>query len=134
AGEEAIRTPCGKGGAYHKLWERGAAILLIGVNYTRNTFIHGIEEWDGAEEAVSGEATDLYVINEEGRRIHTPQYRHCNRLGSSTFVKLEAEAIEKGVLRLGTFGDATARVMGAAPLRDMVAARLRADPRYLLRH
>ena len=134
SGEEHITTPCGEGGAYYKLWERNAQILLIGVNFTRNTFIHGIEDWDGAVGSVSEEKTDLYVINEEGYRLYTPQYRHCSRLGSQTFSKLEPAAVAQGFLTLGRFGGATARLMLARPLREMVAAILEEDPSYLLRY
>ena len=134
SGEEQVRTPCGTGGAYYKLWERNAQILLIGVNFSRNTFIHGIEEWDKAVGTISQKQTDLYVINRQGNRLHTPQFRHCAPIGSDTFCKLEPQAIQTGVLQLGKFGDATARVMRTRPLRDMVAALLRKDAEYLLRH
>jgi len=130
----AFKTPCGKGGAYHRLWERNAQILLIGVNFTRNTFIHGIEEWDGATGTISPNKTDLYVIDYTGQRLHTPQHRHCSRLGSEVFSKLEPDALQQDILKLGRFGNATARVMRAKPLREMTAALLRDDPTYLLRH
>jgi len=133
-GEERIQTPCGKGGAYYKLWERDAQILLIGVNFTRNIFIHGIEEWDGAEGSISPDRSDLYVIDHGGRRLYTPQYRHCSRLGSETFSKLEAPAVMGGILTIGRFGDADARIMRTRPLRVMVAALLRQDAGYLLRY
>ena len=58
AGEEKINTPCGKGGTHYKLWERNAQIMLVGVNFTRNTFIHGIEEWDGAQGTIDQNLTD----------------------------------------------------------------------------
>jgi len=134
AGEEHISTPCGKDGAYYKLWERDAQILLLGVNFTRNTFIHGIEDWDGALGSVSEEKTDLYVVNYQGNRIYTPQYRHCSRVGSDAFSKLEPDALQQGILTLGRFGDATTRLMRARPLREMVAAILKRDPGYLLRY
>ena len=134
SGEERIQTPCGRGGAYYRLWERDAQILLLGVNFRRNTFIHGIEEWDGAQGTISPGRTDYYVINREGNRLHTPQYRHCSRLGSETFTKLEPDAQQQDVLTLGRFGDATARVMRARPLRAMVAALLKDDPLYLSRY
>jgi aminoglycoside 3-N-acetyltransferase len=134
AGEEKISTPCGEGGAYYKLWERNAQILLIGVNFTRNTFIHGVEEWDGAEGAISRDITDLYVVNKEGQRIHTPQYRHCAPNGSETFSKLEPQAIQESILTIGRFGDATARLMSAVPLRKLIAEILQGDSRYLLRY
>jgi aminoglycoside 3-N-acetyltransferase len=134
SGEEHIGTPCGEGGVYYNLWQRDAQILLIGVNFTRNTFIHGIEEWDGAEGSISEEKTDLYVINHKGRRLYTPQHRHCSALGSESFSKLEPQAQQQGILTLGRYGNATTRLMGAKPLREMVAPLLKEDPGYLLRY
>jgi aminoglycoside 3-N-acetyltransferase len=133
AGEELMTTPCGKGGAHYKLWERNAQILLIGISFTRNTYIHGIEEWDGAEGSISDKKTDMYVINYEGQRLYTPQYRHSAPLGSETFSNLETPALNQGILKLGRFGDATARLMSAVPLREMVAGLLKEDSKYLLR-
>lgn len=134
SGEEHMSTPCGEGGAYHKLWQRNAQILLIGVNFGRNTYIHGVEEWDGAEGSISKEKTDLYVVNYAGQRIYTPQYRHCAPIGSDVFTKLEPQALQEGILTLGKFGDATGRIMNAVPLREMIAPLLQKDKEYLLRH
>ncbi|MCL2703585.1 MAG: AAC(3) family N-acetyltransferase [Defluviitaleaceae bacterium] len=134
SGEERIASPCGVEGAYYKLWERNAQILLIGVNFSRNTFIHGCEEWDGAEGSLSPDKRDRYVINQEGYRLYTPQHYHIARLGSETFVKLEAPALSQGILAMGAFGDAAARLMRAAPLRKMIAGFLQDDARYLLRY
>lgn len=133
-GEHTVTTPCGKGGVYHKLWERNAQILLIGVNFTNNTFIHGIEEWDGGVGSISQTKTDLYVVNHEGRRLHTPQYRHCAPLGSNTFSKLEPDCIAQGHLTIGRFGDATTRLIRTVPLRALTAEYLKRDPTYLLKH
>jgi len=108
------------------------ADITIGVNFERNTFIHGIEEWDGAEGSISDKAEDYFVIDYAGQRIHTPQNRHCAHLGSGTFCKLEPQAISEGVLTLGKFGDATTRLMSAKKLRSMVAPLLKQNPRYLL--
>lgn len=134
SGEEGITTPCGTNGAYYKLWERDAQILLIGVNFSRNTYVHGIEEWDGAKGTIADERTDLYVINHQGQRLYTPQHRHCSRLGSDTFPRLEAPALQRGILTMGRFGDATARLMRAKPLRSMVAELLKEDPTCLMRY
>ncbi|MDR2546830.1 MAG: AAC(3) family N-acetyltransferase [Lachnospiraceae bacterium] len=132
AGEENITTPCGKGGVHYKLWEKDAQILLIGINFSRNTYVHGIEEWDGAEGSISKEKTELYIVNYDGMRIYTPQYRHCAPLGSETFVKLETPAFVEGVLSFGNLAAAPTRLMKAKPLRAMAAELLRKDPRHLL--
>ncbi|MDR3000303.1 MAG: AAC(3) family N-acetyltransferase [Fibromonadaceae bacterium] len=134
AGEEKMQTPCGKGGVYYKLWERNAQILLIGVNFSRSTFIHGVEEWDGAIGSISEEKTELYVINRDGGRLYTPQYRHCSSLGSRTFVKLEPEALSQGVMTISRFGNATARLVRAKPIRTLAAKFLAEDPQYLMWH
>jgi len=134
SGEEHINTPCGKGGAYYRLWERDAQILMIGVNFTRNTFIHGIEEWDKAIGAISADKTDMYVVDYQGNRLYTPQYRHCSPLGSDTFGKLEAPALHNGVMKMGYFGDADTRLMRAKSLRALAAVHLEDDPRYLLKY
>jgi len=134
SGEEAMRSPCGKDGVYYKLWQRNAQILLIGVNFMRNTIIHGFEEWDGATGSISAELVDRYIIDKEGTRLHTPQHSHCSRLSSETFTKLEPQALQEGILKIGSFGDAAARVMHAGPLRTMVAALLKEDSTYLLRY
>ena len=133
-GEQYVETPCGEGGAYYKLWERDAQILLIGVNFTCNTFIHGIEDWDGAIGSISDERIDFYVIDQQGNRLYTPQYRHCTGPGSRTFTKLEPDALHQGIMTLGTFGHATTRLMRAKPLRQMVAGLIAADPAYLQRY
>jgi len=131
AGEEHIHTPCGHGGAYYKLWERDAQILHIGVNFERCTFIHGMEEWDGAVGTIKDEPEDYYVITTQGQRLYQPQRRHCARLGSGTFCKLEAQATHDGILTFGNFGDATTRLVHAKPLRTLVANLLKNNPRYL---
>ena len=132
SGEENIKTPCGKGGAYYRLWERNAQILLIGVNFTRNTFIHGLEEWENAIGAIDDKQTDFYVIDKDGKKHYTPQYKHCAPHGSSTFTKLEPGLINEGIVTLGRFGDATTRLMEAKPIREYVGKILKQDPRYLL--
>ena len=132
-GEEKINTPCGKGGAYYRLWERNAQILLIGVNFTSNTFIHGLEEWENSKGAISDTKTDFYVIDKEGKRLYTPQYKHCAPLGSSTFTNLEPGLINEGIVTLGRFGDATTRLMEAKPVREYVGKILKQNPEYLLK-
>lgn len=131
AGEEQLMTPCGVGGVYHKLWAHDAQILLVGVNFARNTFVHGIEEWDGAKGTISAVRGDYYTINHEGQRLFTPQYRHCARIGSETFTKLEPLAYAEGILTFGKLGNATTRLMSAKALRGLVAPLLEADPNYL---
>ena len=134
AGEAQLETPCGKGGAYYKLWERDAQILLVGVNMTRNTFIHGVEEWDGAQGDLSPHRKDFYVIDQQGTRLHTPQYAHTGKIGSEGFSKIEPQALSEGVVTLGKFGAATTMLTSAKALRSLIAPHLQKDPLYFSRH
>jgi len=133
-GDERVNTPCGFGGCYYKLWERDAQILMIGVGLNRCTFIHGSEEWDGAENILSAEPRERYVINHAGQRLYAPQYYHISRTGSETFPKLEAPALARGILHKGKFGDADTRLMRAKALRELVAEFLKEDASYLHRY
>ncbi|MCL2840345.1 MAG: AAC(3) family N-acetyltransferase [Defluviitaleaceae bacterium] len=132
-GDECFDTPCAKNGSYYKLWERDAQVLLIGVNFSRNTIIHGFEEWENVA-VLEQEKSDYYVINHKGGRLYTPQYRHAAPLGSETFTKLESPAMIQDILHMGCFGDATTRLMNAKPLRTLTAELLKDDPNYLLKY
>ena len=43
-GEELLTTPCSPQGVYGRLYAIDAKILLVGVNHSKNTYIHSIEE------------------------------------------------------------------------------------------
>ena len=131
AGNEKANTPCGVFSPYYKLWERDAQILLIGINFSRNTFIHGIEEWDKAAGTLMEEPEDYYVITPGGEKLYTPQFRHCAPLGSATFTKLEPYAFKEGILTFGKFGNATTRLVRAKALRALAAEFLHEDPWFL---
>lgn len=45
ADNELCDTPCARTSPWGKLLDRDAQIMLLGVDLTRNTFIHGVEEW-----------------------------------------------------------------------------------------
>lgn len=38
-------APCARGSSWGKLIDEDAIIMLLGVTFTRNTFMHGVEEW-----------------------------------------------------------------------------------------
>ena len=132
AGEERAVTPCPEGGVYHRLYTRGAQIMLIGVNFTRNTYIHGVEEWEHIPGTLTKGTQDLYVVDYEGKRHHTPQHRHCAPLISETFWKVEPVAIRDGATTVGTFGDAKVFLSDARRLRDTVARIFSIDPAALM--
>jgi len=131
AGNEMANTPCGFHSPYYKLWERDAQILLIGVDFSRNTFIHGIEEWDKAAGTLKQESEDYYIMTPHGHKLYAPQFRHCAPHGSATFTKLEPYAFKEGILTFGKFGNATTRLVRAKALRALAAKFLQEDPWFL---
>jgi len=46
AGEENSKTPCARSGCWGKLLDRHAQILFLGCPLSKNTFLHGVEEWN----------------------------------------------------------------------------------------
>lgn len=131
-GEVTRTTPCPEGGVYHRLYTRGAQILLIGVNFTRNTYIHGVEEWEHVPGTLSPALEDIHVIDENGTRYYAPQHRHCAPLISETFWKVEPVAIRDGATIVGKFGDAKVFLSDARKLRDVVAHIFSIDPAALI--
>ncbi|MBE6935799.1 MAG: AAC(3) family N-acetyltransferase [Ruminococcaceae bacterium] len=132
AGEENVTTPCPEGGVYHRLYTRGAQILLIGVNFNRNTFIHGVEEWEHLTGTLTAHTQPLWVVDYEGKRHYTPQHRHCAPLISETFWKVEPIAIRDGATKLAKLADAKVYLSDARKLRDTVARIFSIDPMALI--
>ena len=64
AGEETISTPTPLNGCYGKLIEKNAAILLVGVNNTSNTFFHCLEEIAGVPCRISEKTVDFFDYDE----------------------------------------------------------------------
>ena len=127
SGEEFSKSPCPKNSVYHKLLERNATILLIGVDFTKNTFIHGVEEWNNVPNRLTEEPHDLYVIGKDGKKYHTPQNRHTSDLGSTTYWKLEDLMFCKGAMRKGTFGNAEVMICDSVKLNDILSKMLAVD-------
>ena len=45
AGDAYLQTPCNRYGPWGRLLDRRATLLFIGVDLTKNTYMHGVEEW-----------------------------------------------------------------------------------------
>jgi len=59
---------------------------------------------------------------------------HTWNVGADNPVTDVLQAIREGVLTLGSFGDASTRLMKAKPLRNLVAKLLKEDSGYLSRY
>lgn len=116
-GDHLADTPCGFLTAYRRLYEQNGQILLLGVRFDRNTFIHGVEEWYGVPGQVSEKLTPLYVKDFDGVTHFTPQHRHCYTEMSPCFYA-EDEMIAAGAVKVTRFGDAECLLCDARKLSD----------------
>lgn len=127
-GDERFDTPCARGSAWGRLLDRQAQILLIGVDLRRNTFIHGVEEWANIPGRFSEEAEILYTVLADGRKIKVPSYRHAGKSWADFFWKVDVFFLDKGVMSLGKFGDATVRVCDTVSMTDLLFKMLEINP------
>ncbi|RAV22589.1 AAC(3) family N-acetyltransferase [Paenibacillus contaminans] len=131
SGDEKFDTPCARGSVWGKLLDRRAVIMLIGVDLTRNTFIHGIEEWMNVPGRVSDEPRQLYAVTPDGTRIHAPVRGHTAPVWNH-YSKVDGLLEAKGAMRKGRFGDAEVRLCDTARTTELLSAMLRMEPDLFL--
>ena len=117
-GEENAQTPCPVGGAWCRLGEVGAKILLIGVGLERNTFIHAVDELAGLDR-VTHDPWEVTVVAPNGDRFTHPFHNH-HHAGSENFGNFESPLTERGAITHGTLGNAHVTVVDAAKCRDIL--------------
>lgn len=109
-GEENVRTPCAPGGCYDRLRERNAKILLLGVDHSKNTFLHCVEELLDVPERFTEEPVEFFICMPDGNYQDSMVYRHYNKTTahiSEAYPKMEQAFYENGVATQTSFGDAT---------------------------
>lgn len=127
-GDENSLTPCGRGSAWGRLYDRDAYVMLVGVELNRMTYFHGVEEWIDIPERVDMEHPNRYVvITPEGKRIANWYYPHIND-PSSLFPKVEKQMLDSGAMTKHKLGDATVRLLSARKSADVLLEILKEDP------
>ena len=128
AGGELFDTPCARGSAWGKLLDHKATIMLVGVDLRRNTFIHGVEEWIDIPGRLSEEPEILYTVLPDGTEIKVPSYRHHGLSWSEHFWKVDELFQQKGVMYMGTLGDATVRICDTVGMTELLFKMLEINP------
>ena len=116
-------------GPFWKLYELDAHILLLGVPYLRCTFFHVVEQlvqvpyrrWREVEARVQdrdGSQRPLLTL------IYSPK----PGFAGNDFNKLGALLEERGLVQVGTVGNAVARVFRARDVLEVGLAQYRKDP------
>ena len=127
AGEEKWDTPCPRGGCWGKLYDRKAKILFLGCSLKSNTFLHGVEEWDGVPMRLADIYQQLKIVTQEGQIINRPLYRHHNPLCdvSHNYDKMQEPFIYTGIAKKGLIGDAVSVLCDAVGMADLTTSFLR---------
>ncbi len=131
--EECHSTPCPRKGCYGKLYDLNAKILLLGVKFNRNTYLHGVEEWFGIGERLTDFTLPLEVVLPDGTRKATPMHKHFkpNNISISEYYgKLEPDLLKADVMKIGKVGNAECRLMKAKELADIATEYLKKERDY----
>lgn len=129
-GEENIDTPCRRDGCWGKLYDREAKILFLGALTTRNTIIHGAEEWADIPNRLTTNHELLQIRTPQGKLLDRPMLRHYSPVGdiSQNYGKLEIPLEKQGILTRGKIGSATSVLVEVRPMIDLTIELLKRDP------
>ncbi|PKL12715.1 MAG: AAC(3) family N-acetyltransferase, partial [Spirochaetae bacterium HGW-Spirochaetae-8] len=116
-GDECKTTPCARDSAWGRLLDRNATVLFVGVGLSRDTFIHGVEEWLEIPGRLTETYEQLVSILADGRQVQVPSRRHIGHI-SEQYPKVTRYLLDHGVLRTGTFGSAQAILHETQPLYE----------------
>lgn len=125
-------TPCNPKGAWGRLSEVGAKILLVGVDFARNTFIHSVEEKMDVPNRFTLEPIN-FKLKKDGKWIEKKFYKHWHPeiTGlSEYYVKVQPEMIEKNIVKEGMFGDAKTLYFDALELEKYIMTKLEENINY----
>lgn len=128
AGSHLYDTPCSRKSPYGKLLDRNAQILLLGVDHSSNTFIHGIEEWVNIPGRLTDSHEQLYSVLPNGKKVLVPSRRHSGDNWSNYFPKVDEILEKEGAVHTGSFGDAKTRVCDAEVLTRVIFGLLAINP------
>jgi len=127
AGDEYFNTPCHRNGPWGRLLDRRATILFIGCDLTKNTYMHGVEEWLEIPENLTDFQHMLYSVKPDGTVTLVPQFRHRGTR-SEWFDKMEEVFLENGAMQTGHFGDAFVRVCDVVRITEILMVMLNRNP------
>ena len=129
-GEERSETPCPREGCWGKLYDRGAKILFIGCGLTKNTIIHGVEEWNGIPHRLVDKYQPYQILTSDGQHIDRPFRGHDSSRGdiSKNYDKLEEPLLKTGIAKLGRIGDAKTFICDTRNMVDLTTSFLRKNP------
>ncbi len=134
AGEEFSETPCPRTGCWGKLYDRKAKILFLGCSPKKNTYLHGVEEWNQIENRLTDFYRPYQIMTPEGNRIDRPMRGHYNPVGdiSYNYDKMMAPFLHHGIAKEGHIGDAKCYLCDAVGMAELTSSYLQREPDLFL--
>lgn len=129
-GEEKYDTPLHYGGCWWKLYARDAQILFLGCSPKRNTFLHGVEEWNRIPNRLTEDYQHLKIRMPDGTLLDRPVHRHFtpDMDVSENYDKIIPVMRAKGHVKSGRVGDAQSVLIPARAAADITSALLGRNP------
>ena len=134
AGEEDVDTPCARQGCWGKLYDRKAKVLFLGAELSRNTLIHGVEEWANIPNRLTSYHVLYKIKTPDGRILDRPMRRHSAPISdvSRNYAKLAEPLLERGIAVQGIIGDAASVLIEVAPMVELTTEFLKRNPDLFL--
>ena len=130
-GHETTKSPCDGRSPYFRLISNDGWILLLGATQSSSTTLHCLEELARVPYHLQDEPADGVVVDARGDRHVVRNHFHLWRW-KRDFDKIDEPLRAEGGLIEGKVGNAECHLMRAGDLSEVVLARLRTDPLYLL--
>ena len=131
SGEEQFVTPCARKGCWGKLYDRRAKILFLGCSLKKNTYLHGVEEWNQIPNRLMETPRKLKVVDYDGRVIDTPMHGHHSTVGdvSWNYDKMLEPFLYYGIAKKGRIGAAESVLCDAVGMAELTTKFLKRDPK-----
>jgi aminoglycoside 3-N-acetyltransferase len=120
-------TACGKNTPYGRLIAANGYILLLGVDQDRNTTLHTVEEY--ADLPYLSDHRVEYTDSAGRKRVKIlKKYPGPHR----NFIGIDKLLAESGAMKTGKIGNASARLIKAKPMADILLKELKKNPALFL--
>lgn len=117
-------TPASPNGCLGKLYEMGGYVLLLGVDHTKNTFIHFVEEKLNVKNRLTDYKVERTVILGDGKTVKKHLYWFddsvCDDV-SANFFKFEPAFRHFGIVTDSVVGNAKSQLCPARDITKIIA-------------
>lgn len=131
SGHELTSTACSPDSPYGKLIDLDGKIVMLGVNLTRCTFFHCLEEIAGCGKiwSLQKEPVKRWTIAADGTERCLDYHGHINGV-SDHYYKAEYSLLEEKIMVQDFIGPCPVKVLSARKAAEWLVPRLEENPKY----